>query len=104
RETGEYTESNDEGTSDDIVYSNYFAGVHGSYLAASVRAAGMDPNNSAESEPSKMNLGKDTDKKAWKDIWGCGKGIGTIKKVQHTKDYVAQLDEQYQRARERLLK
>lgn len=104
RAVDEYKQAIVEGTSDDIVYSNYFTGVHGNYLAPSIRASGMDPDNLPESDPSKMNFGGDAGKKAWKDIWGCGQGIGVIKKVQHTKDYVAQLEEQYNQARERLLK
>ena len=91
-----------DSNSDDIVYSNLFTGVHGNYLAPSIRAAGMDPDNLAVSDPSKMNFGGDKSK-AWKDIWGCGQGIGTINKVQSTADYVAQLKREYSKARERLM-
>lgn len=88
--------------SDEIVYSNLFTGVHGNYLAPSIRAAGLDPNNLPESDPSKMNFGS-VDAKAWKDIWGCGQGIGAITKIQSTAEYVAQLKRQYADARNRLL-
>ncbi|PHM21126.1 MAG: nitronate monooxygenase [Curvibacter sp. PD_MW3] len=91
-----------DGNSDDIVYSNLFTGVHGNYLAPSIRAAGLDPDNLPESDPSKMNFGGDA-KKAWKDIWGCGQGIGAISKIQSTADFVAQLRREYRAARERLL-
>jgi len=91
-----------ECNSDDIVYSNLFTGVHGNYLAPSIRAAGLDPENLPESDPSKMNFGGDA-KKAWKDIWGCGQGIGAINKIQSTADFVAQLRREYREARERLL-
>jgi nitronate monooxygenase len=90
-----------DSNSDDIVYSNLFTGVHGNYLAPSIRAAGMDPENLPESDPSQMNFGGDA-KKAWKDIWGCGQGIGAIDKVQSTADLVAQLQREYQQARARL--
>ena len=90
-----------DSNSDDIVYSNLFTGVHGNYLAPSIRAAGMDPENLPESDPSRMNFGGDATK-AWKDIWGCGQGIGAIDKVQSTADLVAQLQRQYQHARARL--
>ena len=91
-----------DGSSDDIVYSNLFTGVHGNYLAPSIRAAGLDPDKLPESDPSKMSFaGAST--KAWKDIWGCGQGIGAITKVQSTAAYVAQLRREYQAARERLL-
>ena len=90
-----------DSNSDDIVYSNLFTGVHGNYLAPSIRAAGLDPENLPESDPSKMNFGGDA-KKAWKDIWGCGQGIGAIQAVQSTADLVAQFKAQYQAARQRL--
>jgi nitronate monooxygenase len=90
-----------EGSSDDIVYSNLFTGVHGNYLAPSIRAAGMDPDNLPESDPSKMNFGGDA-KKAWKDIWGCGQGIGAINAVTSTAELVAKLRSEYEAARARL--
>jgi nitronate monooxygenase len=88
--------------SDDIVYSSLFTGVHGNYLAPSVRAAGLDPDNLPESDPSKMNFGGDA-KKAWKDIWGCGQGIGAIHEIQSTAALVARLRREYQETRSRLL-
>ena len=91
-----------DSNSDDIVYSNLFTGVHGNYLAPSIRAAGMDPDNLPVSDPSKMNFGGDKSK-AWKDIWGCGQGIGAIDKVQSTADYVAQLRREYVAAKTRLM-
>lgn len=90
-----------EGTSDDIVYSNLFTGVHGNYLAPSIRAAGLDPDKLPESDPSKMNFGGDA-KKAWKDIWGCGQGIGSITAVVPAAELIARLRREYQEARQRL--
>lgn len=87
--------------SDDIVYSNLFTGVHGNYLAPSIRNAGMDPTNLPVSDPSAMNFGGDKSK-AWKDIWGCGQGIGAIDKVQSTADFVAQLKREYLEAKTKL--
>jgi nitronate monooxygenase len=91
-----------EGSSDDIVYSSLFTGVHGNYLAPSIRAAGLDPDKLPESDPSAMNFGGDA-KKAWKDIWGSGQGIGAITQVQGAAEFVAQLRREYRAARERLL-
>ena len=90
-----------DSTSDDIVYSNLFTGVHGNYLAPSIRNAGLDPENLPQSDPSKMNFGGDA-KKAWKDIWGCGQGISAVKKVVPTAELVARLKREYQEARTRL--
>lgn len=91
-----------EGNSDDVVYSNLFTGVHGNYLAPSIRAAGLDPENLPESDPSKMNFGGGA-QKAWKDIWGCGQGIGVIDKVQSTAELVARLKREYAEAKASLL-
>ncbi|QKO22222.1 nitronate monooxygenase family protein [Rhodoferax sp. BAB1] len=91
-----------EGSSDDIVYSNLFTGVHGNYLAPSIRAAGLDPDKLPESDPSTMNFGGDA-KKAWKDIWGSGQGIGAITQVQGAAEFIEQLRREYRAARERLL-
>jgi len=93
-----------EGSSDDIVYSNLFTGVHGNYLKASIRAAGLDPDNLPESDPSKMSFGggEGSKSKAWKDIWGCGQGIGAVDKVVPARELVARLAREYQAARARL--
>ncbi len=94
-----------DANSDDIVYSNLFTGVHGNYLKPSIRNAGLDPDNLPVSDPSKMNFGNVDGggaKKAWKDIWGCGQGIGAIDQVRSTAEFVAQLKSQYEAARRRL--
>ena len=90
--------------SSDIVYSNLFTGVHGNYLAPSIRDAGMDPDNLPESDPSAMNFGSggNTDAKAWKNIWGCGQGIGAVKSLGSAADMVARLTEEYETAKQRL--
>jgi nitronate monooxygenase len=88
--------------SDDIVYSNLFTGVHGNYLAPSIRNAGMDPDNLPVSDPSAMNFAGDKTK-AWKDIWGCGQGIGAVSKVQPAADYIAQLKREFAAAKARIL-
>ena len=82
---------------EDIVYTNLFTGVHGNYLKPSIEAAGLDPDNLPESDPSKMNFGSggNTDAKAWKDIWGCGQGIGAVNERMSTADYVARLEREY---------
>jgi nitronate monooxygenase len=91
-----------DGDSDEIVYTNLFTGVHGNYLKASIRAAGLDPDQLPESDPSKMSFGGDA-KKAWKDIWGCGQGIAAVTAVTSTADLVARLKREYRETQERLL-
>ena len=90
--------------SDDIVYSSLFTGVHGNYLKPSIRNAGMDPDNLPESDPSAMNFGggEGSKKKAWKDIWGCGQGIGAVQAVVPAGEMVARLAREYAAAFERV--
>jgi nitronate monooxygenase len=88
----------------DIVYTNLFTGVHGNYLRPSIVNAGLDPDNLPESDPSKMQFGSGGSgkSKAWRDIWGCGQGIGAVKDVPGAGEFVARLITQYQAARARL--
>jgi len=88
----------------DIVYSNLFTGVHGNYLAPSISAAGLDPANLPEADKSKMNFGSggNMEKKAWKDIWGAGQGVGQIEDVLPVANVVAQLKREYDEAKRRL--
>lgn len=88
----------------DIVYTNLFTGVHGNYLRPSVVAAGLDPDNLPESDPSKMNFGSggNTKAKAWRDIWGSGQGIGAVKSVPGAGELVARLTREYDVALEEM--
>ncbi len=88
----------------DIIYTNYFSGVHGNYLKPSIVRAGMDPDNLPEADPSKMNFagGTSAKAKAWKDIWGAGQGIGAVKQVVPVASLVARLKKEYNAAWERL--
>jgi nitronate monooxygenase len=88
----------------DIVYSNLFTGVHGNYLRPSIEAAGLDPDNLPESDPSKMSFGSggSSKSKAWRDIWGCGQGINAIKDVLSTADFVEKLKVEFKKSHERI--
>jgi nitronate monooxygenase len=80
-----------------------FTGVHGNYLKRSIRNAGLDPDHLPDSDPSKMSFGGgEGSKKAWKDIWGSGQGIGAVKSVLPARELVARLDAEYRAARARL--
>ena len=85
----------------DIVYTNLFTGVHGNYLRPSIERAGLDPDNLPISDPSSMNLasGGFTSAKAWKDIWGCGQGIGAIKRLRSVQGFIDDLEAEYGLAR-----
>jgi nitronate monooxygenase len=92
-----------ESSSDDIVYSNLFTGVHGNYLRGSIVNAGMDPDHLPQSDPSTMNFGSASgEAKAWKDIWGCGQGISAVKAVMPAADLIQRLEREYGQAKLRL--
>jgi len=93
-----------ESSGDDILYSNLFTGVHGNYLRPSVERAGLDPDNLPTADPSKMNFGSggNTEAKAWKDIWGCGQGIGAVKDIPTAGELVARLSSEYEQAKREL--
>jgi nitronate monooxygenase len=98
RAVDEYKQMIVASASDDIVYTNLFTGVHGNYLKGSIRQAGLDPDRLPESDPSKMSFGSDRTK-AWKDIWGCGQGIGAVKAVVPAAALVDRLRREYAAAR-----
>ncbi|MEM7523301.1 MAG: nitronate monooxygenase family protein [Pseudomonadota bacterium] len=103
RATDEYKNAIVENGGEDIVYTNLFTGVHGNYLRPSIVNAGLDPDNLPVSDPSKTNFGSGTDKaKAWRDIWGCGQGIGSIDKVQPAGALVDQIAAEYFAAKARV--
>jgi nitronate monooxygenase len=87
----------------DIVYSNYFSGVHGNYLKPSIIRAGFDADNLPQADPSKMNFANTDGKvKAWRDIWSAGQGVGAVKEVVSVADLVSRLVREYRVALEQL--
>jgi nitronate monooxygenase len=92
-----------DGRAADIVYSSLFTGVHGNYLRASIAASGLDPDNLPEGDLKTMDFGGgESAKKAWRDIWGSGQGIGAIDRVRPAGEYVAELIRQYEEAKAEL--
>jgi nitronate monooxygenase len=89
-------------SAEDIVYSSLFTGVHGNYLRPSIVAAGLDPDNLPEADASKMNFATSGAAKAWRDIWGCGQGIGAVKEVVAAATLVARLEREYAEALHRI--
>lgn len=92
-----------ESSASDIVYSNYFTGIHGNYLKGSVTAMGLDPDALPSADPTKMDFDAAVSgPKAWKDIWGAGQGVGAVKSVRSVADLVGRLEREYGEARSRL--
>ena len=88
----------------DVLYSSKFTGVHGNYLRPSIVAAGLDPDALGDGDPSQMSFGSKNagEAKAWKDIWGCGQGIGAIREVMPAADLVARFKREYAEAKARI--
>ena len=92
-----------QSNADDIVYSSLFTGVHGNYLKPSIANAGLDPDNLPQSDPSAMDFSDKRNRpKSWKDIWGAGQGIGSVKELVSTQARVDQLYQEYVSARQNL--
>ncbi|MFI4932997.1 MAG: NAD(P)H-dependent flavin oxidoreductase [Caulobacterales bacterium] len=89
---------------EDIVYTNLFTGVHGNYLRPSIERAGLDPDNLPHADPSKMNFGSggNQEAKAWRDIWGCGQGIGAVREILSAGELVERLAAEYETAKAEL--
>lgn len=99
----EYKNGIVEGRADDIVYSSLFTGVHGNYLRRSIAAAGLDPDNLPDGDPAAMDFAGGGKAKAWRDIWGSGQGIGAVKSVLPAAAYIAQLKNEYEESKHKLL-
>ena len=97
-----------DSTADDIMYSATFTGVNGNYLRPSVEAARLNPEEHTSGSKDDMNFStsaiakKDNSSKAWKDIWGSGQGIGTIKDAPSVQTAVDQMVSEYEEAKSRL--
>ncbi|PQZ50169.1 nitronate monooxygenase [Ochrobactrum sp. MYb15] len=104
RASEDYKQMIVESNAADIVYSNYFTGIAGNYLKPSIAKSGLDPDHLPEADPSKMDFDKvqQEGSKAWKDIWGCGQGIGAIKEIAPAAKLVDRLAQEYEQARNRI--
>ena len=104
RAVDEYKQAIADCSAVDIVYSSLFTGVHGNYLKPSIIKAGMDPDNLADGDVSKMSFatGDGAAVKAWKDIWGSGQGIGAIKSVTSAGEYIEKLASEYEAAKAKI--
>jgi nitronate monooxygenase len=101
--SAQYKQAVVNGSAADIVYTSLFTGVHGNYLRSSIVAAGLDPDNLPAADPSRMDFsGAAQAAKAWRDIWGCGQGIGGVEAVVSAAALVARLRQEFAAARTRL--
>jgi nitronate monooxygenase len=90
-----------DGAASDIIYSNFFSGIHGNYLRPSIVAAGLDPDNLSTGDKKSMNFTDDkgdNESKAWRDIWGSGQGIAAITSIEPAGERIARLHDEYHAA------
>ena len=88
--------------SGDIVYTPLFSGVHGSYLAGSIRNSGLDPDHLPANEAPGQYRNREERPKTWKEIWGAGQGVGNIDDVPSVAALVDRLEREYLEARRKL--
>lgn len=100
----EYKQMLVDSGSDDVVYTSLFTGVKGNYLKKSVAATGFDPDNLPEADKSKMDFGSggNMQKKAWRDIWSGGQGVGNIHEILPAGEVVARMVAEYDETKRRM--
>lgn len=91
-----------EAGSKDIVYTDKISGVNANFLAASIAAAGLDPEHMADKKMD-MSSGDNEEAKAWKNIWSAGHGAGAIEDVLPVAELVERMRDEYDSARKELI-
>jgi nitronate monooxygenase len=93
-----------DSNAEDIVYTPFFSGVHGSYLKPSIRNAGLDPDNlPVQDGADKLQYrSREERPKTWKDIWGAGQGVGNIDAVIPAGELVDRIVREYEAAKKAL--
>jgi nitronate monooxygenase len=101
----DYKEMIVDSAAEDIVYTDSFTGVHGSYLRGSISRAGLDPDKLDALRKTDMDFSRrdDSEAKAWKDIWGAGQGVGNIDSIVPARALILRLENEYAEAKTRLL-
>src|SRR3954469_1290405 len=79
----------------DIVYTAAISGVHGNFLRPSVDAAGATDMDLAATT-KQLNLNHE--KRAWKNVWSAGQGVGNIDDIPSTAELCARLVREYREA------
>lgn len=95
----EYKEMLVQSTSEDILYTDAFSGVHANYLIPSLKRNHIDPSTLKKKET--VDLGHMIDPKAWKDIWSAGHGVTVIKETQPLQQLLQTLTREYMEAKEK---
>lgn len=89
---------------EDIIYTDAFSGVNANYLIPSIKQVGLDPEKLQRKEKIDFSELGNPNIRAWKDVWSAGQGVGAITQVQSLAEIVAQLKQQYEAAKEKIVK
>lgn len=82
-----------ESVTDDIILSPAVSGLPANWLRGSLERLGFTDWNSAP--PGKFSA--ENNFKAWRDIWGAGHGVGSIRKMSSVPEIVAELEGEFRR-------
>lgn len=89
---------------EDIIYTDAFSGVNANYLIPSIKQVGLDPEKLQRKEKIDFSELGNPNIRAWKDVWSAGQGVGAITQVQSLAEIVAELKQQYEAAKEKIVK
>ncbi|MDI1239715.1 MAG: nitronate monooxygenase [Polaromonas sp.] len=84
-----------DATVDDLVVSAGITGTPASWLKASLRANGLDPDNMPAAPQRHYDSSQSIAAKKWKDVWAAGQGVGAIKTVEPVAVVVDRLAQEY---------
>lgn len=81
----------------DIIHTPAISGIPGSFLRPSIEAAGFDPDYLPEKGASQAEFGDNMqeERKAWRDVWSAGQGVGQIDDVPTVAELVTRLRHEY---------
>ncbi|XJZ25758.1 NAD(P)H-dependent flavin oxidoreductase [Bacillota bacterium Lsc_1132] len=95
----EYRQMLIDATQEDIILTDAFSGVNANMLIPSIKKAGLDPEKLVKKEKVEFDhMQKETNARAWRDIWSAGHGVGAINKIQSVSEIVNQLEVEYREA------
>ncbi|MEH7417443.1 nitronate monooxygenase [Neobacillus drentensis] len=92
-----------EATQEDLILTDAFSGVKANMLIPSIKKAGLDPEQLVKKHQVNFdNMQKETNAKAWKDIWSAGHGVGAIDRIESAADIIHQLEHEYKEALQKI--
>ena len=95
----EYREMLVESTQEDILLTDAFSGVMCNMLVPSIKKAGLNPDTLVKKAQVNFDsMQRETNVKAWRDIWSAGHGVGAINKIESVSEIINSLESEYKEA------